>query len=312
VTGGLVSCIVGTRQYAMRGTDIREIARAERMRRAPGRHDGAVGTLPVGGEAIPVYSLAALLEGAAAEGATTTGHHVVVTHGAQGPVGWLADRIVRSHLSDRLDVLPLPAVVANGATNWYEGLLIVDDAPLLLLSPSRLDPRATHDRADGRVDSPETDMVSAPASPDAASTLVVTFSSPALPRCSADRYALSARRIAAVVQSLAVTPVPGCPAHVTGVAVWRNHVMPVVDFRSAAERSAAGGGHRFLIARCGRQLRGGSVAFVVDTELTLHQPTRDDREAAEIESPPPFVAGTFNVSGSRLALLDLDMLLLTA
>jgi chemotaxis signal transduction protein len=310
----MVSCIVGARQYAMRGTDIREIARAERMRRTsvPGRSDGAVGTLAVGGEAIPVYSLAAILEGTApAAGHASTGHHIVVTHGAQGPVGWLADRIVRSHLNDRLDVLPLPAVVANGATNWYEGLLIVDDAPLLLLSPSRLDPRATRDRAASDVVSPEPEIAAAPASADAASTLVVTFSSPALPRCGAERYALSARRIAAVVQSLTVTPVPGCPPHVTGVAVWRNDVMPVVDFRSASERSAAGTGHRFLIARCGRPLRGGSVAFAVDTELTLHQPTRDDREADEIESSPAFVAGTFIVSGDRLALLDLDMLLLT-
>src|SRR6185295_7377881 len=135
--------------------------------------------------------------------------------------------------------------------------------------------------------------------------------SPALPPCGAARYALSARRIDAVVQSLAVTTVPGCPPHVTGVAVWRSHVMPVVDFRADGERSATVEGNRFLIARCGRSLRGGSVAFAVDSELALHKPTREDREADDIESTPPFVAGTFIVGGDRLALLDLDSLLLT-
>jgi chemotaxis signal transduction protein len=312
VSGGLVSCVVGARQYAMRGADIREIVRAERMR-VSGKREGSVGTLIVGGEAIPVYSLAAILDGAAPpENVTTSGHHVVVTPGAQGPIGWLADRIVRSQLSDRLDVLPLPAVLETGAASWFEGLLIVDDVPLLLLSPRNLDPRVTRAPAVADAPTPASDPALATPSRDAGPALVVMFSSPALPPSGAARYALSARRIEAVVQSLAVTPVPGCPPHVTGVAVWRSHVMPVVDFRANSERSTAVEGTRFLIARCGRPLRGGSVAFAVDSELALHKPTREDREAEEIESRPPFVAGTFIVSGDRLALLDLDALLLSS
>jgi chemotaxis signal transduction protein len=313
VSGGLVSCVVGERQYAIRGADIREIVRAERMRTSPvpGRHDGAIGALLVGREPVPVYSLATILEGdAAPENVATSGHHIVVTAGAQGPVGWLADRTVRSHLTDRLDVLPLPAVLTTAASAWFEGLLIVEGAPLLLLSPRNLDPRATP--APSIVEVPATSVETLPTRPrDTGAALVVMFSSPALPRSGGARYALSARRIEAVVQSLAVTPVPGCPPHVTGVAVWRGHVMPVVDFRSASERSAAAEGTRFLIARCGRPLRGGSVAFAVDSELALHKPTRDDREAEETEPTPPFVAGTFIVSGDRLALLDLDALLLS-
>ncbi len=57
------------------------------------------------------------------------------------------------------------------------------------------------------------------------------FSSPALPGCEAPRYALSARRVVAVVPSLAITPVPGSTAPIVGVAVWRGQVTPVVDFR---------------------------------------------------------------------------------
>jgi hypothetical protein len=43
--------------------------------------------------------------------------------------------------------------------------------------------------------------------------------------------------------------------------------------------------------------------------VVLHRPTRDDREADDIDAAPSFVAGTFIVSGHRLALLDLDTLL---
>src|SRR5262249_43394592 len=145
---------------------------------------------------------------------------------------------------------------------------------------------------------------------DTGNALVVMFSSPALPPSGAARYALSARRIEAVVQSLDVTPVPGCPPHVTGVAVWRSHIMPVVDFRSDSERTTAVQGSRLLIAGCGGPLGGSAVAFAVDSELALHKPTREDRGAEEAEPTPPFVAGTFIVSGDRLALLDLDALLL--
>jgi chemotaxis signal transduction protein len=313
VTDGLVSCFVGERQYAMRDSDILEIVRIERMRRAT-RGDRTVGTLVVGGETIAVFSLAAILDGVSGSGTSApTGHHIVVTHGTYGAIGWLADRIVRSHLTDGLDVLPLPAVMAIGATAWFEGLLIVDGAPLPLLSPKNLDPRATRGPANADAPAPAA-VAAAPSAPfeDAGPALVVMFSSPALPPSGAARYALSARRIEAVVQSLAVTPVPGSPAHVTGVAVWRGDVMPVVDFRSGSDRTMSVEGNRYLIARCGRRLRGGSVAFAVDSELGLHKPTPDDREADEIESTPPFIVGTFNVLGNRLALLDLDTLLLTA
>jgi chemotaxis signal transduction protein len=294
----------------MRDSDILEIVRAERMRHAP-RGDRTVGTLALGSETIPVFSLAAILDGVSASGsAAPKGHHIVVTHGPYGPIGWLVDRIVRSHLADRVDVLPLPVVIASGATAWFEGLLIVDGKPLPLLSPRNLDARATHGPVVADAPSPAIDTAAPAPSGDAGPALVVMFSSPALPPSGAARYALSARRIEAVVQSLAVTPVPGCPPHVTGVAVWRGHVMPVVDFRADSERNTTVEGTRFLIARCGRPLRGGWVAFAVDSELALHKPTREDREADEIESQPPFVAGTFIVSGNRLALLDLDTLLL--
>jgi chemotaxis signal transduction protein len=299
----------------MRAADISEIVSAGRMRltSSPGlpRKRAPVGTIAVGGEAVPVFSLAAFLDGAGpVENGTTTGQHIVVTPGAQGLIGWLADRIVRSRLSKRLDVLPLPAVLATGATAWFEGLVIVDGAPLLLLSPRNLDRRAT--RVPAVADVPSPAIAAAPATPvaEAGPALVVMFSTPALPPSGAARYALSVRRIEAVVQSLDVILVPGCPPHVTGVAVWRSQVIPVVDFRSTNDRSAPAEDERFLIARCGRPLRGGSVAFAVESELALHKPTREDREAEEAEPTPPFVAGTFIVSGNRLALLDLDTLLL--
>jgi chemotaxis signal transduction protein len=311
----------------MRDGDIREIMRAERMRATPPTQaglepgssqasarlqPGLVGTLAVGGNPVPVYSLAAILHGgAAADRVETTGHHIVVTSGAQGPVGWIADRIVRSHLTDRRAVLPLPPVIATRLTGWFDGVLIVDGAPLLLLSPRKLDPRATRAPAAVGQAAPAIDMTTASPSGDTGPALVVMFSSPALPPSGASRYALSTRRIEAVVQSLDVTPVPGCPPHVTGVAAWRGQITPVVDFRPSGERRSAAEGNRFLIARCGGPLRGGSVAFAVDSELALHKPTREDREAEEAEPTPPFVAGTFMVSGNRLALLDLDTLLLT-
>jgi chemotaxis signal transduction protein len=307
MTGDIVSCVIGGEQYALGGGHIREILRVERMR-CGSRPGGAAGVVTIGGETVPVYSLASILDqqSGPADASRPAGSQIIVTHGSRGAVGWLVDGVARSRLPADARVTPLPPLVGPPATRWFEGLLEIEERSLLVLSPEHLDPRAPSpppDR-DHRVSASPPTLTTRPPRGGAA-RLVVMFSSPALPRCGAHRYGLSARRIAAVIPSLPICVVPGSAPRVTGVAAWRGGVMPVMDFRDACDRPAIER-ERLLVVRSG----GALVAFPVEAEMALHQATRDDREADdERDSNPPFVAGTFIVAGSRLALLDLDALL---
>ena len=77
---GLVCCSVGDKQYALRGGDVRQIIRVEKMRAAAGS-DSSVGTLDLAGQPVPVFRLGSVLgrTGAQRNAANPGGHHIAVT-----------------------------------------------------------------------------------------------------------------------------------------------------------------------------------------------------------------------------------------
>jgi chemotaxis signal transduction protein len=300
---GVVCCTVGDEQYAMRGGDVRQIVRAEQMRGEPGR-DGSAGTLELAGQTVPVFELRAIL-GRAEQGAPRRriGHHIAVTGETGTLVGWLVDRIVRTPLSSNATIVPLPAVVGRVPSMWFEGLLRLGESSMLLLAPQELNPLVRHSSR------PAAAPVAVPARAGrAASPMVVMFGTPALPACDASRYALSGRQIAAIVQPLPLIGVPGTTRPVTGVSLWRDAVVPVIDFRGPGDHGDAAMRRRHVIAQCGPRLGSTLVAFPVDAEISLHRPAAQDQAVAAAARPAGAI-GMFDVNGEVIALLDLDALL---
>jgi chemotaxis signal transduction protein len=300
---GLVCCAVGQEQYALRGADVRYIIRAEKMRASTG-DDGRIGTLDIADQTVPVFRLASVL-GRPAAAAAGAGHHIAVTGDAGDLVGWLVDRIVRAPLSQDTAVVTLPVVVGPIAALWFEALVKLADTSVLLLAPQYLNPASNRPaRADGaRAFRGPTSRID-----NATERMVLLFSTPALPRCEARRYALSGRQIAAIVQPLSPMDVPGSAPHVTGVAWWRDSVVPVIDFRGRGEHDDATTRRRCVIAQCSTRLGGALVAFSVDADIGLHRPAVENRQVLGLPRPA-FVSGMFEVDGEAVALLDLDALL---
>jgi len=301
---GLVCCATGQEQYALRGADVRYIIRAEKMRAASG-DDGRVGTLDIADQIVPVFRLASVL-GRPDAAAASAGCHIAVTGDAGELVGWLVDRIVRAPLSESTAVVTLPVVVGPFAALWFEALVKLADTSVLLLAPQYLNP------ASGRPSRADTAARAfrGPAAriDNATERMVLLFSTPALPRCEARRYALSGRQIVAIVQPLSPMAVPGSAPHVTGVAWWRDAVVPVIDFRGPGEHGDAAEQRRCVIAQCSTRLGGALVAFAVDAEIGLHRPAAENRQVLGMPRPA-FVSGMFEVDGEAVALLDLDALL---
>lgn len=303
---GLVCCTVGDKQYALRGADVRQIVRVEKMR-AAGGSDSRVGTLDLGGQPVPVFRLGSVLGRSAAlrTAPGAGGHHIAVTGEGHELVGWLVDRVVRTPLALDAQVVSLPSVVGPTAAAWFEALVKLQGTSILLIAPQYLNPLAQRQRRPDAVRA-----FSAPAVPNKGESeqIVLLFSTPALPRCAAPRFALSGRQIAAIAQPMSPIPVPGSAPHVTGVAWWRNLVVPVIDFRGAGEHDDLAQRRRQVIAQCGPRLGNTLVAFVVDAEISLHRPGAGDERASGVACPS-FAAGMFDIGGEPVALLDLDSLL---
>jgi chemotaxis signal transduction protein len=266
----------------------------------------------VGGERASVYPLAGSIGVTPAHDGTVhrRDRHIVVLRGANGPVGWLVDRVSRSRLAVRTGLLPLPALVGARARSWFAGVLSTGDRAVLLLSLSSAD-RAAPSAVEIQHGSAQTSSIY-PSAPTLDGPLVVTFSTDALRRFGVARYAVSVRRVAGIESGLEVIVVPGSEPPVIGVSVWRGEVLPVVDVRNAAAQCAADR-RRLLILRCGGPLAGTSIAIPVDAETALCQPTHDnpllDPKRIDADPIPSYVVGMFDVRGQTVALIDPDTLL---
>jgi chemotaxis signal transduction protein len=302
---GLICCIVGDQQYAVRRDDVQTVARADDVRADPTRPD-TVGTL---GDGLPVFRLSRLLD--RSDGAVSAGRHVIVTRGDGSSFGLLVDQIVRTPAVAHAEIRQLPAIVGPLPVARFRGLLTSEEVSCLILAPGALDPAAPLQRR--AVSHPP-----APASAGAATGVrhaiansVVIFSSAALSRRRDVRYALDARRISALVQSLPTVAVPGSPPYVKALGWWRESVVPVLDFaRNTAPPPDASS--RYLIVRTGRYFDHALVALPIGRDITLHRATGDDRLVASTGSARGAIRGMFTVGQERVALLDLDRLIADA
>lgn len=300
----LVCCWIGDKQYAFYDTDVRQIARVEKMRTDEAT-DGRVGVLEVGGRAAPVFRLGDILN----RGQQTShgsGNHIAVTGSGNDVTGWLVDHIARTSVPKDAHSASLPSVIGPIASSWFEALVWIGTTSVLLMSPKYLNPLAKRrTRFDPAKTAAQADRKK---SGDPAERVVLLFSTPALPSAGSSRFALSGKRIAAITQPIPAIAVPGSAPHVTGVSWWRNAVVPVIDFRGPGDHDDMEERRRCVIAQCGARLGNTLVAFPVDAEIAMHRPGDGDRQVTGV-SCPPFISGMFEIGGEVVGLLDLDALL---
>ncbi len=299
----LVCCWIGDKQYAFYDTDVRQIARVEKMH-ADDTGDGRVGALEVDGRLAPVFRLGDVLNRGAQRG-VDAGHHIAVTgHGADA-IGWLVDQIERTSVPPDAHVGSVPGVVGPIAASWFEALVWIGTTSVLLMSPRNLSPLQ---KRRVRMEAPKPAPAADKKINEGAERVVLLFSTPALPSPGSARFALSGKRIAAITQPIPAIAVPGAAPYVTGVSWWRNVVVPVVDFRGPGDHDDTEERRRCVVAQCGPRLGNALVAFSVDAEVTMHRPGDGDRQLMDAACPP-FVGGMFEIGGEVVGLLDLDALL---
>jgi chemotaxis signal transduction protein len=297
----LVYCSAAGRPYAFDSRDVRLIARSDQL--TPGGDAVACVGMVRAPDPIPVYSLAALLHPSIdAEG----GAHVIVTGSGDGRAGWQVDRLQRGNRGGPRETIPLPALAGPVSRRWFAALIANDGRePGLVCSPSGLDPRA---RAWTKL--PDPPPVGAALSSGAtAPGAVALFSSSALPHCGVARFALSGRRLVAVVQSLAARAVPGTPSYVVAIATWRGLAVPLIDLSGRTSVPAAGQTGRHLLVRYGTGPQAVVVGIAIGRDVALHHASSADTALARRADDLPAGIRLFAVAGQPVALLDLDALI---
>jgi len=298
IADGLLRCATGEDEFAIRAHDVRHVARADQLR-SDETGDGRAGVVKLGGHLVPIFRLRSMLGLPDRDTSSRTEQHIAVTGDRDELVGWLVDRISRESASAQ--IVPLPPSIGGKARHWFEGVVTcADGRAILMLDPKRLDPLRPHT---SRRDDEETDRPFSPSlTTHVASSgpVALVFSSSSLPASAVDRFALSGRQVAAIVQPDATIALPGSPAHVTGLTLWRDAVVPVLDF-TRGPRDPNG---RRLIGRCGST---SLIAFAIDDEIVMHKPSAGDAIVAEAACPA-FADGVFDLNGDRVALLNLEAL----
>ncbi len=300
MTEGLLRCAAGENEFAIRAGDVLHVARADQLR-ADDTADGRAGVVKLGGYLVPVFSLRSRLGLPDLADASERDQHIAVTGDQDQLVGWLVERVTRDAGIGDLQIAQLPPAIGGEARRWFDGVVLCANRPVLLINPRQLNPLTPAPAIE-----PAPAFLQLPLSDDPrAEPVALVFSTTALPEADTNRFALSARQVAAIVQPAETIGIPGCATHVAGLTFWRDVVVPVFDFRGA--RDAANPNRRRLIARCGANGRQSLIAFPIDTEVVMHKPAADDRLIADAVCPS-FATGVFSINGDRVALLDLDAL----
>ena len=297
----LLRCTTGQRDFAIRSGDIRHVARAEQLRFEEDQ-DGRIGSLRLGSQTIPVFSLEAALGLTDVAGRPHVDQHIAVTGEGANLVGWLVDKLTREAATN-VKMAPMSPFVGGHACRWFEGVVTCAGGdPILLIDPRELSPLRDDVFAADR--SEPVFMPAVIAGRSSADPVALVFSTAVFPASSIDKFALSGRQVAAIAEPSRTIVVPGCAAHVAGLMMWRDAVVPVVDYRDRSREQPA---HcRRLIARCGTRSQS-LIAFAIDDEVLMHRPAAENRSLNDIPCPP-FASAVFDVNGDRVALLNLDAL----
>jgi chemotaxis signal transduction protein len=316
----LIRCTVGAESYCLPMRWVRSIQRGDLVKPA---HPGgdAVGRLAAFGTEIEVYRLADRLGDRGMGRAPAPVGAVVVIDARPRPWGLLVERVARVPAAAPEQLLPLPALAGERAHGLFSGVVRLGDELALCLDPWGLHPASEAPAAAaGVLPSPPAGHRRGRGDGTAAGGRVVLFSTPS-DGAPPLRLLLSLTQVEEITRPRPLTRVPASPAHLLGLAPWREAAIPVIDLAAQLgprqpprhappdpRRAATAATTRLLVARGATSPH--AVGFAVRQEvrmMTLPLASRPWR--GEPPCDPGLVRGLFELDGAAVAVPDLDRLL---
>src|SRR5580765_1537099 len=122
-------------------------------------------------------------------------------------------------------------------------------------------------------------------------------------------FVIDLRYVREVFEVTSITPMPGAPAMLSGVANLRGTVMPIVDLRSALGLPIWGASARYaVVIQQGVQ----QIGVLVDKVPEIRDVLPGDYVTAATQSPEgahPFVTGILKLAGRMGSLVEVPALL---
>lgn len=308
-----IRCGLGTETYCLHMSWVRSIQRVELMR-SNTEAQGPVGWIANAGEEVPIFHLAALLEQPWAA-KQLTGKIVMLKTAAQ-PWGFLVDRVEGIIEVAPESIFLLPDMVRHPKTDWFDGLLQYDEALLLSLAPDGLRPTGSTYVATPLAQlyngAPEPSAPTVAIAPGARRQLLSFSTTSGLIQDASLRFGLSISQVPQVLQTFALTSVPGARDGVLGLVQWRSGPLAVLDLLRCL-----GGGttpvapeHRLLIARATTARTFVGIPILPHVKIH-HLPMASRPSTRTLGLREPFVKGRFDIEHDTLVIPDIDRILRT-
>lgn len=335
-TTRIIRCGIGSEAYCLEMSSVDSVGEASLVHWLPvSTDDGQVGTVVLGRDHVPVFSLAHRLGRPHLNGDER--QHIVLLKTSLGRWALLVESVSRVLQVNLAHVHLVPSVALDTQKKLFKGVIVFprdrhelpaptsfagvetrrtrDSAEMaLLLSPERLHPHSLPPEIE-----PEPEASAVTFEPTATTEaevtktkhrgqvmlLSVTDAEPDSRRCS---FGLSLSQILEVVSSLEVVPVPHAPPYVQGIACWRDQPVPVLDLAARFGLPSAIHEQRLVIAR--GSANGNLVAFPVESVIRsqrLPLASRPCQVPSGIRAD--LLRGAFELDSETLMIPDLSRVL---
>jgi chemotaxis signal transduction protein len=306
----VLRCGLGGETYALDMARVRGIQSVLLLRRFPDRPD-AVGKLTGPDGDVSVFSLAQRLGRPAPK--VSARQQVVVLHAWPRPWGLLVDRVAQTAEVPAASREALPGLLVNPSANYFRGVIRVEGEWLLLLSPDRLHPDAEpfedfEEQLGGNEPREPAAFALPPVrgQPEGGQVLVFSVSA----RVQGERplsFGVSITRVAEVLETLPVVPVPGAADFVLGLAGWRGRPVPVIDLARRLGLPSAPSYRRLMIVRPAGPVE--LLGFPVRSWVrVLRLPLACRPSSRELPLDPSLVRGAVELARETLVVPDLACL----
>lgn len=121
-------------------------------------------------------------------------------------------------------------------------------------------------------------------------------------------FAIDLRHVREVFELESVTPVPGMPASLVGVANLRGTVVPLADLRHQLGMPAAVAPKYAVVVKHGSQQVGILIDDVPEIR-TIHEDDLLDASARGVTESRPFLSGLLKVEGRMSGMVEVSRLL---
>ncbi len=314
----LALCHTRHGRYGIDVMRIQNVLRARELQEGA-TGDGAVGHVRLGGESVPVYSLAHLL--GEDERPTASGQRIAVVSVGSAVRALLVDTISSIIQSDRSSLGLLPPLALRGGRSCYQGVAADENSNLVLVLdadgmfpgcfPASRDVDGVRGGISVKSFAPAGDFRTAR---DRRKQLVLFSVDDMVQAGGRVLFGLSISQVPEIIDLPAITPVPSAPAHILGIVRWRQWVVPVVDLavRMGVRREPVtiSDGHRLLITRYGiAENRGELSGVLVGSDIHMRRlPLRHYACRGDVPVDPYFVLGAVELDRATLVVPDLRKL----